>query len=470
MNLIGRKSEIRELQRFHASNQPELIVVYGRRRVGKTFLIKEFFESDFAFYFTGTIGVSNTIHLNNFDEAIVEYGGVATPASANWHDAFRKLRLLLSKQGEERKVVFIDEMPWLDAPGSDFLTAFDYFWNSWASAVPEIFFILCGSSTSWITKKLFHNRGGLHNRVTGRIYLSPFTLGECEEFFKSRGIEITRYQMLESYMVFGGIPFYLNMFDKGMSFSQNVDRLCFSSVAPLKDEYQELYHSLFSRPQRHMCVVETLAGSTDGMTRNEIATASGFAANGHLTEVLSELEQCDFIERYADFTKPKNGAYYYLKDTFTLFYLRYMKNNNTKDDYFWTNYSEDGGHRAWSGYAFELVCRSHLRQLKQSLGISGVSTSASSWRSKGTISRAQIDLVIARRDGVINLCEMKYTKHPYTIGKTEAEALERKKNVFAAETGTMSALHITMITTYGLEQKGYFSLAQSQITMDDLFL
>ncbi|MDR1014009.1 MAG: ATP-binding protein [Coriobacteriales bacterium] len=470
MNLIGRKNEIRELRRFHASDQPELIVVYGRRRVGKTFLVKELFGNDFAFYFTGTIGVSDAVHLANFDEAIVEYGGTDAPASASWHDAFRKLRLLLSSQDEGRKTVFIDEMPWLDVSGSDFLTAFDYFWNSWASAVPEILLILCGSSTSWITKKLFHNRGGLHNRVTGRMYLAPFTLGECEEFFKSRGIEITRYQMLESYMVFGGIPFYLHMFDKGLSFSQNVDRLCFSNVAPLRDEYRELYCSLFSRPQRHMRIVESLAGSTDGMTRNEVATLSGLAANGRLTEALSELEQCDFVERYTDFTRLKNGAYYYLKDPFTLFYLRYMKDNNTKDEYFWTNYGEDGGHRAWNGYAFELVCRGHLKQLKQSLGISGVSTSTSSWRSKETEPGAQIDLVISRRDGVINLCEMKYTKHPYTIGKAEAEALERKKAAFAVETGTRSALHITMVTTYGLERKGYFGLAQSQITMDDLFL
>jgi hypothetical protein len=206
------------------------------------------------------------------------------------------------------------------------------------------------------------------------------------------------------------------------------------------------------------------------MTRNEIAAAGGLAANGHLTEALSELEQCDFIERYTDFTRPKNGAYYYLKDPFTLFYLRYMKGNNTKDEYFWTNYSEDGGHRAWSGYAFELVCRRHLRQMKQSLGISGVSTSASSWRSKEMAPGVQIDLLIDRRDGVINLCEMKYVKHPYTIRKTEAEALERRKGVFAAETKTRSALHITLVTTYGLEQKGYTSLAQSQITMNDLFL
>jgi AAA+ ATPase superfamily predicted ATPase len=276
--------------------------------------------------------------------------------------------------------------------------------------------------------------------------------------------------MLESYMIFGGIPFYLNLFDKSLSFSQNVDRLCFGDAAPLKDEYRELYHSLFNKPQRHMRIVEALAGLSDGMTRNEIAATSGLAANGHLTEALSELEQCDFIERYADFTRPKNGAYYYLKDPFTLFYLRYMKNNNTKDEYFWTNYSEDGRHRAWSGYAFELVCKSHLRQLKQGLGISGVSTSTASWRSKETVPGAQIDLLINRRDGVVNLCEIKYAKHPYTIRKTEAEALERRRSVFAAETKTKNALHITMITTYGLEQKGYFSLVQSQITMDNLFL
>jgi AAA+ ATPase superfamily predicted ATPase len=262
MELIGRKNEIRELQRFHASDRPELIVVYGRRRVGKTYLIKEHFKNDFAFYFTGTVGTSNAAHLRNFDEAIAEYGGEAAPASANWHNAFGKLRALLFAQGEGRKVVFMDEMPWLDAPGTDFLTAFDYFWNSWASAIPEILFILCGSSTSWITKKLFRNRGGLHNRVTGRIYLAPFSLGECEEFFKSRRVEITRYQMLESYMVFGGIPFYLNLFDKGLSFSQNVDRLCFSSTASLKDEYKELYHSLFNKPQRHMRIVEALAART----------------------------------------------------------------------------------------------------------------------------------------------------------------------------------------------------------------
>jgi hypothetical protein len=469
MALVGRDYEKRELEHYYESGRPELVAVYGRRRVGKTFLIREYFHGDFAFYFTGVIGASNTVHLRNFDEAIHEFGGNRKPASKDWSDAFNKLRELLSAKPTGRKVVFIDEMPWIDSRGSDFLLSFDYFWNSWASANPDILFIVCGSAASWITKKLFKNKGGLHNRVTGRIHLAPFSLGECEEFYRDRGIEITRYQMLESYMIFGGIPFYLDLFDRSLSFSQNVDKLCFANGAPLRNEYEELYKSLFRNADRHMKIVEILSERKEGMTRTDIEKRGGGAANGHMTETLSELEQCDFIERYADFTTLKHGAKYSLKDPFTLFFLRYLRGNDFKDEYFWTNYAEDGGHRAWSGYAFEQVCRAHLKQIKKALGIAGVSTRASAWRSAARRPGAQIDLVIERRDGVINLCEMKYTTHPYTIGADEADALERKKGVFITETGSRSAVHITMITTYGLERKGYFGVAQSEVTMGDLF-
>ena len=472
MNIIGRNAQKRELQGYHDSDKPELIIVYGRRRVGKTFLIKEFFENKFAFYFTGTVNAPNAENLANFDKASIEFGGANSRASKNWGEAFEKLKALLAvKPGHKKvkKIVFFDEMPWLDASNSDFLTAFDYFWNSWASAVPEILFIGCGSATSWITKKLFQNRGGLHNRVTGRIYLAPFSLGECEEFFKSKNIEMTRYQMAESYMVFGGIPFYLNLFHSGISFSQNVDRLCFADKAPLRYEFEELYKSLFKNPCGHIAIVEALSNKRDGLSRSELSRASKLPPNGHFTQALNELEQCDFIEKYADFTRPKNGSYFYLKDPFTLFYLRFMKNNNTKDEYFWTNYAEDGGHRAWCGYAFEQLCRAHIKQMKDKLGILGVSTETTSWRSKNTTPGAQIDLLINRRDGVINLCEMKYSKHPYVITKAEASMLERKKSVFLMETGAKSALHITLVTTWGLEKKGYFSVAQSEIILDDLF-
>ena len=469
MDIIGRKSQMGELQRYYDSGMPELVIVYGRRRVGKTYLIKEFFENNFAFYFTGTAGAANEENLRNFDKAVIEFGGAPANASRSWGDAFDKLKALLGGKSGHRKVVFLDEMPWLDAHGSDFMTAFDYFWNSWASAIPEILFIGCGSATSWITKKLFQNRGGLHNRVTGRIHLEPFTLGRCEEFFRSRNIEMTRYQMAECYMIFGGIPFYLNLFQSGISFSQNIDKLCFADKAPLQHEFDELYKSLFKNPGRHIAIVEALSRKRGGMSRNELSKASKLPPNGHFTETLVELEQCDFIEKYTDFTKPKNGSYYYLKDPFTLFYLRYMRDNNTKDEYFWTNYAQDGAHMAWCGYAFEQLCRTHIRQMKEKLGILGVSTETTSWRSKDTAPGAQIDLLISRRDGVINLCEMKYSKHPHVITKVEAAGLERKKYVFLMETGAKSAVHITLVTTWGLEKKGYHSIAQSEVVLDDLF-
>ena len=470
IDIIGRIPEMRELEKYHDSGRPEFIVVYGRRRVGKTFLIREYFENNFAFYYTGSVGVNNADNLTNFDKAISEHGGDGKPASKNWADAFDKLKALLRGMSSGRKVVFIDEMPWLDARKSDFLPTLDYFWNSWASANPEILLIGCGSATSWITKKLFQNRGGLHNRVTGRIYLAPFSLRECEEFFRSRNVEITRFQLSECYMIFGGIPYYLNLFDKSLSFSQNVDKLCFATAAPLKNEFEELYMSLFNNPSSHIKIVEALSKKNSGMNRDEICVAGGLQPNGHLTEALSELEQCDFIERFSDFTKRQKGAYFFLKDPFTLFFLRFMKDNNTKDEYFWTNFSDDGGHSAWSGYAYEQLCRIHLRQIKSKLGILGVSTSATSWRSKDADPGIQIDLLISRKDGVINLCEMKYSKHPYEITKAGAEQLEWKKAVFLMETCTKSAIHITMVTTYGLAKKGHFMVAHSEITMDDLFV
>ena len=469
MDIIGRKTEMSELKRYYDSDRPELLIIYGRRRVGKTYLIKEFFKDRFAFYFTGTVDAPNTVNLANFDKAIIEFGGKIPHPSKDWSDAFDKLKKLLIEKTGDRIVVFFDEMPWLDTQKSGFLQAFDYFWNSWASAVPEMLFIGCGSATSWITKKLFKNRGGLHNRITGRMHLAPFSLGECEEFFKSRNIVMTRYQIAESYMIFGGIPFYINLFRSDISFSQNVDILCFKNNAPLQYEFEELYKSLFKTPDRHITIVEALSRKKTGMSRNELSRESKLHPNGHLTDTLAELEQCDFIEKYNDFTKNKHESYYYLKDPFTLFYLKYMKNYNNRDEYFWTHNIDDGGRRAWSGYAFEQLCRIHIKQMKEKLGILGVLTNTTSWRSRSAEPGAQIDLLIDRRDGVINLCEMKYSMHPHVITKAEAADLERKKSVFLLETGVRSAVHITMVTTWGLEQKGYHSIAQSEIVLDDLF-
>jgi len=330
--------------------------------------------------------------------------------------------------------------------------------------------VVCGSSASWIVKNLFQNRGGLHNRVTGRVWLAPFTLAESEAFFKENGVVMNRYQIAECLMVFGGIPYYLNMFDNGLGPTQNIDRLLFAENAPLKNEFSEVYRSLFRSADLHIGIVSALSKTRGGMTRDEIIKATGCAGGGNLTKILRELVQCGFIEKYADFTKKKNSAFYRLIDPFSLFWLKYVEDNHSKDEYYWTNLIDDGGRRAWTGHAFELLCLSHLAQIKQKLGISGVSTEAFTWKSKEFKPGAQIDLIISRRDGVINLCEMKYTMHPVSLSPSVAEGLQNKRMAFLAETGSRKAVHITIVTTYGLTRKGYFSAVQSEVTLDDLFV
>ena len=506
MKIIGRIREQAELKRYFNSGKPEFIAVTGRRRIGKTFLVKELFSRDIAFYFSGSLGenVTNAYQLRQFDGAIAEFGGDAIPASGDWSEAFGKLRKLLKTRRKSRQVIFIDELPWLDAPKSDFLPALDYFWNTFASSRADIMLIICGSAASWIVRNIYENKGGLHNRVTGRIRLAPFTLAECEAYFNENGVVMNRYQIAESYMAFGGVPYYLGMFDKGFGLAQNIDRLLFVENAPLRNEFNEVYRSLFRASDRHMRIVGALSKTKGGMTRDEIIKAAGVPGGGNLTKTLCELEQCGFIEKYSDFTKPKNNAYYRLIDPFTLFWLKYVKDNHTKDEYFWTNLIDDGGRREWSGYAFELLCLRHLPQIKQALGMSGISTEAFAWRSKVKKdssrdvqkesscnvqnerscdvqkessrnvhkelgSGAQIDLLISRKDGVINLCEIKYSMHPITLTAKDDQALQNKRAAFLAETGTRKAIHITMITTYGLTGKGYSASVQSEVAIGDLF-
>ena len=487
MKIIGRAQEQAALKHYFESGKPEFIAVTGRRRVGKTYLIKEMFANEMVFYFTGAVGknVTNDYQLRAFDEAIAECGGDNNKTlSECWSDAFRKLQKMLEaprgqRRGQRlrqpprlprRQVIFIDELPWLDAPKSDFLPALDRFWNSFASSRPDLMLIVCGSAASWIVKNLFENKGGLHNRITGRIALAPFTLGECEDFFKDYGIVMNRYQIAEIYMVFGGIPYYLNMLQKNLGQTQNIDRMLFVDNAPLKNEFNEIYRSLFRASDRHICIVNALSKTMVGLTRDEIIKNTKIPGGGNLTKTIGELEQCGFIEKYLDFTKRKNCVYYRLIDPFTLFWLKYVNNNNTKDEYYWTNLLGDSRRRAWSGYAFEQLCLLHIAKIKRKLGISGISTEVFSWRSKEYSPGAQIDLLIVRKDGVINLCEMKYSQHPYTISMKYDQELQHKRMAFISETGARHAIHITMVTTYGLSDKGYRASIQSEVTLDDLFL
>jgi AAA+ ATPase superfamily predicted ATPase len=470
MDIIGRKRECEILESCYMANHPDFVAVYGRRRIGKTYLIKEFFNNRFTFYASGMADEKMHTQLQNFYYALQGHFEGDFPAPANWLEAFVQLeRLIKAQQTKEKKVVFIDELPWFDTPKSGFLAALEHFWNSFASSRPDILLIVCGSATSWMVSNLIDNYGGLHNRITEQIALQPFTLRECEEYYQSIGIVFNRYQIAESYMILGGVPYYMSRMKSMYGLNQNIDTLLFAKNAALKNEFDRLYHALFRQSENHIKIVRLLSEKTTGLTRQEIIGQSGIPDGGGLTKVLTELEQCGFIERYDDYNKRRNGEYYKLIDFYSLFYFKYIEKNKTRDEHFWTSYLLDPAHRTWCGYAFERVCMAHAAQIKTKLGISGVSTNIYSWRSTDTDPSAQIDMILDRKDGIINLCEIKYSVEKYTLSKRDDEDLLRRRTAFLAETKTKSALHQTMITTYGLQHNAYRNNVQSEITLDDLF-
>ena len=469
MDIIGREEERRELDGYMNSGKSEFLVVYGRRRVGKTYLIREYFYGDFFFAHTGLSDAPTEVQLTEFNKSLKRVRGENHIQATDWLDAFDCLRQHIEQSPAGRKVLFIDELPWMDRQKSLLLPALEHFWNGWASGRTDIFLIVCGSATSWVISKLLQDKGGFYGRITGRMLIKPFSLKECEAFFRSSGIVYSRYQMVESYMIFGGIPYYLSLMKKELGFTQNVDRLCFREGGALRDEYELMYRSLFKNPTGHIAVIEALAGKRIGLSRDTILKESKLSDGGGFTRILRDLEQCGFIRRYNAYGKDKRNAIFQLTDPFTLFHLRFIKGSDAVTSPFWSAYTDDGGHRAWTGYAFEQVALAHIEQIKRKLQIGGVLSRQFAWRSAKSKPGVQIDLVIDRNDNVITLCEMKYCRDEYEIDTAYSRQLARRTEVFRRETGTKSALHTTLVTTYGLVNNEHTAQVQSVVTMEDLF-
>ena len=470
MEIIGRERERQTLRRCEASNKPEFVAVYGRRRVGKTFLIVEHFGNKFTFSVTGVSGKSMKDQLHAFHASLKKHFIADIAVPTNWFQAFGLLEERIEQDiTSGRKILFIDEMPWLDTPKSGFLSALEHFWNAFASRRKDILLIVCGSAASWVIKKLINNYGGLHNRVTDTIVVEPYLLCDCESFYRKCGIAMNRRQIAEAYMILGGIPYYMDAMDKMYGLNQNIDLLLFEKNAKLKNEFDRLYHSLFRQADNHIRIAETLSKNSAGMTRQELSAKNGISDGGGLTKVLDEMEACGLISRSFDFRKKKSGDYYKLIDFFSLFYFKFLKPQKGHDPHFWTNFISYPAHSAWCGYAFERLCMAHISQVKRKLGISGVITETYAFRSVQQKGGAQIDLIIDRRDGVINLCECKFTGQLYELTDKDAAELERKKSIFLLETKTKKAIHLTLITVSGLIQNSYCNEVQAEITLDDLF-
>ena len=468
--VIGRKKEIAVLDEKLTSAKSEFVALYGRRRVGKTYLVRNFFEGRFTFTFTGLAQVTLTQQLTNFNLAIRQQNPrIKFKDANNWMESFGLIIHVIEKSKQKKKIIFIDELPWLDTPHSGFIQALEHFWNSWASARKDVLLIVCGSAASWMINTLINNKGGLHNRVTQKIKIEPFTLNECDEFLRYKKITLDHYQIIQLYMVLGGSPFYWEALKKGLSAAQNINKLCFDTNGLLLGEFNNLFKSLFSKAERHEAIVTALAKKSKGLTREEISTESKLANGGGLTRLLNELEESGFIRRYQPFGKTSRNSLYQLSDFFSLFHIRFIKGQKIMDGNHWLKMIDNPKYRAWSGYAFEQVCLAHVPQIKKALGISGVETKTSSWKSMRAKDGAQIDLVIDRRDGIINVCEMKFSISPFSIDKKYDAVLRNKVGVFKNETRTKKSIFLTMLTTFGLQSNVYSGNVQNDLEMISLF-
>lgn len=464
MKIIGRDAEIERLKSLYDNKSPEFVVIYGRRRVGKTFLIDQFFKDRFTFKITGLAKKDKQAQLRNFGNALKRYGSPLCPNPSNWIDAFESLRILLENT-KGKKVVFIDELPFMYTKRSDLIVALEHFWNDWGCSCDDLLLIVCGSATSWITKRILKNKGGLHNRVTAKIYLRPFNLGECREYLSEAGFRYEEKDIVECYMVMGGIPYYLSLLDKGLSLAQNVDQMFFRRKGKLDGEFENLYASLFENSGPYIKVIEALSKRNSGMTRKEIQDATKLPDGGGLTTVLSDLDDCDIIRRYTSFGKKENDAIYQLTDFYTIFYFKFIKKYGTSDKDFWAYQTSTPTHNTWAGIAFEQVCLYHHLQIEKKLGISGMLTETFSWRN----GNSQIDLVIKRADKVINLCEIKWWDGQFSITKKYRDELENKIESFRSSLKLRRTLHLVLVTTFGLRHNEYSGIVQNEITMHDLF-
>lgn len=476
--VIGREPEIEVLDRLYKSKSAEFLAIYGRRRVGKTFLITRYFKDKGIFFeLTGSPNASTKEQLFNFYDEFCGMFSKPKEIPKTWAEAFTQLRNALKEISPSQKVIlFFDELPWLAASKSRFLQALDYNWNRHFSRMSNVLLIVCGSSAFWMVNQIVNNKGGLYGRLSAHLRIAPFNLSTTEKYIQSKGIDLPRSQICEIYMVTGGVPKYLSYLEPGMSSAQCIHSLCFTPQSPLLGEFYKLYHSLFRNPEPHFAIVQALAKKHYGLTRTELLKATKLANTGRTSEILTELLESGFIMMMPEIGKNKRDAHYLLSDEYSLFYLTWIEPEKTiilqgVESNYWLQHQNSQSWRIWAGYAFENVCYKHLSKIKDALRIGGVITTAGYWKSiQEGKKEVEIDLVIDRADQSINLCEIKFYRESFEMDHPYASELQRKKEIFRNRTKTRKALFTTLITSFGaLKNPAYLSVIDNQITLDDLF-
>ena len=473
MEIAGRQKEIKILQSLFEERESSFLAVYGRRRIGKTYLVRQVYKEKLVFECTGLNEKDMSQQLENFWMMLNEAhpNEQATEIPKTWLQAFFQLRAYLNTfKSTEKKIIFLDEIPWFETPKSGFLAALGSFWNQYCTKRNDIILVICGSAASWIIEKVINDRGGLHNRITKRIQLQPFSLKETKDFFEFNHVKLPLRDIAQIYMCVGGIPFYLKDIKNGYSLPQMLDQLFFEEHATLNNEFQNLYASLFKNSTFHEQIIEALASKSKGLTRTEIIEVSGIKSSGDLSTVLDELIQCGFIKAIYPISKAKEGCLYRLIDEYSLFYFKFLAQDTSRNS--WMQLMYQPAFKTWSGYAFENLCFKHTPQIKMAFGISGVITNEYSWSLKGNAERtgAQIDMVIDRADNVINVIEAKFYDDEFVVTKEYERQLRNKVVTFRNQTQTKKSVFLTMISVFGVKKnEHYLGIVTNQLTIEDLF-
>lgn len=482
--IIGRTREQKLLKELVESNKSEFIAIYGRRRVGKTYLIKNFIESSPCMFFhvTGLQKGSSKDQLREFARQTGKtfYQSPSIIPQTQWVDAFEDLTEAINKVPKDKTVVlFFDEFPWMATPRSKLLTALELYWNRYWVFEKRIKLIICGSATSWIIDNIINNKGGLHNRVTRTIHLKPFSLYETESFLKERQIRLNRKQILDLYTVLGGVPLYWSFVRKGQSAHQCIDELCFQNNGPLVKEFERLFESLFENPHPFKDLMRIIAKHRYGVGQAELIRLSKLPDGGGTIHRLHQLEEAGFITSLIPYGHKDRGVYYVIDDEYSLFYLYWIEPKlkiiakKAINEGFWVSQSNHLAWKIWSGLSFESTCYKHIDQIRKALKIDPGAT-IGTWRFAPKVKEnqegAQIDLLFDRLDGVISLCEIKCSENKFAIDKACAQELLQKMEIFRKQTRTKKQLFFCMITTMGLKQTIYSEeIIASEATLEDLF-
>jgi len=481
-NIVGRQEECERLMKYLNSAKSEFIAIYGRRRIGKTFLVRELFDDQFSFKITGKEKAGKKEQLKSFQLAMAKQCGI-DELPEDWDSAFALLAHHLEKSKKKQKIIFFDELPWFDVRGSHFVSALEHFWNDWASYRNDVILIVCGSATSWMIDNVINSRGGLHNRVTHSIHLAPFSLGETEEYFRTRDFGYDRTEVLQAYMTMGGVAYYLSLFENDKSVAENIDRLCFDKNGELYGEFDKIFRALYKNSDKYLSIVDALRRKRKGLTREEIIDAAELQTNGNITKMLKELEECDFVRSYVPFSHSKKETLYQLCDPFCNFFFSWMLPNRNAMRSFWTLMQGRSELEQWYGYAFEMVGLIHLKHIVKGFGIDGIINKPGSWFYKPSklllaqenpdedlMHGAQVDLVIDRGDMTVMLCELKYSSDVYEIDKEYDRVLQKRIRVFRKVTNTHKSVMVAFITPFGLVDNQYGRKYPRNVVADDLFL